>query len=406
MEKLHCLLHSHGGSPRVMSLPILPLSGSLPRLIADWLGLRRGSPSCAEEDRSTENLALPFDLDYQDSRVFHPDAESHVDWDLEPGDCDLRDLEPVNDPWDDFLDDPELIGPPKTEQGLPPDLDLVLEDSEFLADFSTRFSHPRLAGERFRSFAFGCAVHLVALSLCTAVPTPWLPGLGGISDKPVLVRLVETCETKTADDPSLASADSPASLPSLAQRDPKPEEKTRKESRQEEPTEVQAHEAPPELPTESPPIETKFAERPDLVHERVPPDRSLENGPPNDSKSLQDSIASAPSVASPETKGPLKAGDEAQTYKDRIISAIHEAVYYPRAALGRMAHGRTVVCFTINRDGSLARVAIVAHAGSKVLDEAALKIVKTASSHFPPVPDSLMKEEASYVVPIVFKKGL
>ena len=75
-------------------------------------------------------------------------------------------------------------------------------------------------------------------------------------------------------------------------------------------------------------------------------------------------------------------------------------------ALRHMAHGKTVVCFTINKDGSLANVAIVSHADSKVLDEAALKIVEKASSHFPPVPDSLMKDQVSYVVPIVFKKGL
>ena len=67
--------------------------------------------------------------------------------------------------------------------------------------------------------------------------------------------------------------------------------------------------------------------------------------------------------------------------------------------------GRPWFASRSTRDGSLANVAIVAHADSKVLDEAALKIVEKASSHFPPVPDSLMKEQVSYVVPIVFKKG-
>ncbi len=176
MERLHCTLHSHGRSARVISLPALLPARSFTQPVAAWFGLRRGSPSCPEEDFPTENLAFPFDVDYQDSRVFHPDAESHLDWEFEPGDSELRDLEPVNDAWDDFFDDPEIIGQPQTEQGLPVDQDLVLEDSEFLADFSTSISHPRLAGERFRSFAFGCAVHLAALSLFIAVPTPSLPG--------------------------------------------------------------------------------------------------------------------------------------------------------------------------------------------------------------------------------------
>jgi protein TonB len=150
----------------------------------------------------------------------------------------------------------------------------------------------------------------------------------------------------------------------------------------------------------------KSADRPDLPHQKILPDHSLEHGPFNDSKNLQDSTASTPSVASPDRKGSFKAGEEVQTYKDRILSAIHEAAYYPRDALRHMTHGKAVVRFTINKDGSLANVAIVSHADSKVLDEAALKIVEKASSHFPPLPDSLMKKQVSYVVPIVFKKGL
>jgi TonB family protein len=406
MEKLHCILHSHGTSARVISLPALPRPGSFPRLVADWLGLRRRSPLWPKEDFPDENLPFPFDVDYQDSTAFHPDAESHLDWEFGPGDSDFSDLEPATAFGDDFFDDPEIIGQPQAEQGLPLGQDLVLENGEFIAAFSTRLSHHWLAIEGFRSFAFGSVFHLAALSLFIAAPAPLLPGLGGISCKPMFVRLTETCEINTPDDPSPASVDSPASLASLARRNPKPEEKNRKESEKKEPTEVETKQAPSEPQTDSRPIEAKFADRPDLAHQGVLPDHSLEQGPLNDSKNLQDSTASTPSVASPERKGSFKAGDEAPTYKDRILSAIHEAAYYPRTALRNKAYGKTVVCFTINKDGSLANVAIVSHADSKVLDDAALRIVEKASSHFPPVPDSLMKERVSYVVPIVFKKGL
>ena len=51
----------------------------------------------------------------------------------------------------------------------------------------------------------------------------------------MFVRLTETREINTPDDPSPASVDSPASLASLARRDPKPEEKNRKESEKKEP---------------------------------------------------------------------------------------------------------------------------------------------------------------------------
>jgi TonB family protein len=406
MEKLHCILHSHGRSTPVISLPALPRPGSFTRLVADRLGVRRRSPLWPEECIPTENLPFLFDVNYQASTAFHPDAESHLDWEFWPGDSDFGDLEPGTAFGDSFFDDLQTIGRPQAAQRLPLGQDLVVEDVEIIAGFSTKFSHSRLAVERFRSFAFGCAVHLAALSLFVAVPTLSLPGLGGISDRPMFVSLTETYEINIPDHPSPASVDSPASLASLARKDPKPEEKTRKEPENEESVNVEEKEVPSKPWTESRPIEAKSADRPDLAPQRAPPDHSLEHGPFNDSKKLQDSIASTPSAASPGKKGSFKAGDEAPTYKDRILSAIHEAAYYPRAALRHMAHGKTVVCFTINKDGSLANVAIVAHADSRVLDEAALKIVEKASSHFPPVPDSLMKEKVSFVVPIVFKKGL
>ncbi|MFH0821164.1 MAG: energy transducer TonB, partial [Pseudomonadota bacterium] len=98
------------------------------------------------------------------------------------------------------------------------------------------------------------------------------------------------------------------------------------------------------------------------------------------------------------------AGEEAITYRQTILSAIHAAAYYPGAAVKQRLYGRAVVCFTINRYGSLTEVSIVHHADSPILDEAALKILEKASAKFPPIPDSLGKEQITYVVPIIFKK--
>jgi protein TonB len=195
-------------------------------------------------------------------------------------------------------------------------------------------------------------------------------------------------------------------MASLAKRDPKPEEtRIGKKTEKALPIEVEPKEMTKETITESGSVDAKPPIEPVRVHSIEPPDRSLD-GPPNDSKSRQDSIASVPSVASPERQGPSKLGDEAQTYKDIILSAIHDAAYYPKAALRNMAYGRSVVSFTIKKDGSLTNIAIVSHAHSKILDEAALKIVEKASSHFPPLPDALMRDQVCYVVPIIFKKGL
>ena len=407
MEKLLGILHSHGRSERVISLPALAPPWSLTRPVADWLGMRRRHPLCREEDFPTTNLQSPFDVDYDDSTAFHASAQPHHDWKFEPSDSDFSHAEPAILFGIDFFDDSEIIGQPRTEHELPLNHDLVLANDEFFAASSNSLSHPPLGLEKFRSFAFSFVFHLAALSLFIACPTPSLTGIGGISDKPIFVRLTETREVNTPNDPSPASIDSPASMASLARRDLKSEEaKIRKEIGKALKTEGELEKVSEEGKINPRLVEAKLPKEPLPAHQRVPPERSLKDDHPNDSRSLHDSVASTPSVATPEREGPLKAGDEAQTYKDLIFAAIHEAAYYPKAALRNMAHGQTVVRFTINKDGSLSNISIVAHADSQALDEAALKIVKKAAAKFPSIPDALMRDQVTYVVPIVFKKVL
>lgn len=406
MERLHSILHKHSRSPCAISPPLVPPQQRFCRLVAGWLGLPRRSPLHLKEDILAEDSSPVFDACYFDATAFPTDVESDLDWEVELSDSAFGDLEPATTFWDAVIDDSNLIVQPQAEHECPLDQTLILENNEFVAAFSGSLLQSGLVAERLRFFAFGFALHLAALSLFIAVPSPSVPGFGGISEKPILVRLTETCEINTPDAPSPASVDSPASMASLARRDPKPEERRiGKQVAKEAPAQVEPKEVIRETKTDPRLVharpEVEFA----ASHKRARVEQSLD-GPHNDSESSQDSVTSMPSVTSPERKGALKAGDEAQTYKDRILSAIHEAAYYPRAALRHMAHGKTVVCFTINKDGSLANVAIAAHADSGILDEAALKIVEKASSHFPPVPDSLMKEQVNYVVPIVFKKGL
>jgi len=404
MEKLHCAQQSHGRLARLISLAVLPPRGSFSRLVADWLGLRRRAPLSPEEDFPIENLPFPFDVDYQDSTTFHPDRESHLDWEFEPRDSAFGDPEPAINFWDSIFDDSNSIGEPHAECVGRLNKDIVLEDHELVTAMFTSSLLPRLTRETLRFVAIGSMAHLAALSLFIAAPTPSLPGSGWICGKPISVRLKETCEINTSDDPSPASVDSPASMAALARRDPKPEERRiRKQTAKDLPAEVEPKEVTGETKTEPGLAHAKSAIESAVAHRRAPLERSLD-GHPNDSKSLQDSIASMPSVASPERETPSKSGDQAQIYKDLILSAIHEAAYYPRTALRHMVHGQSLVCFTINKDGSLTSVSIAHHADSNILDDAALKIVEKASSRFPPIPDSVMKEQVTYVVPIVFKK--
>jgi TonB family protein len=406
MEELHCIGHSTGGWARVISLPALPPPASFARLVAGWLGLRRSSPSYQRKHSFIEDAPCPLDVDYPGSVALAPGTESYLDRKFGRWDFVISDPGPVTVSWDSVFDDSTTISQTHGEQGLLLHLDLALENTEFAPALFSNLSQPGSQAWSARFIAFALAAHLAAFSLFFAAPASSLRGHGGISDKPISVRLMETCEISTPDDPSPGSVVSLASMASLARRHPKPEEtRMRRETESVLPTEVEPKDMTREAVTEPRPVDAKRPTEPVRVHSREPLEHSPD-GSPNDSKSFQDSIASMPSVASPERQGPSKSGDEVQTYKDLILSAIHDAAYYPRAALRNMAHGRTVVSFTIKKDGSLSDIAIVSHAHSKVLDEAALKIVEKASSHFPPLPESIMKEQVCYVVPIVFKKGL
>ncbi len=404
MEELHCVPQLFSRSASFIGPPVSVPLASFTRPVAHWWGLRRKAPLCPRENSLTEDAPCPFDVDYQDFTAFKPDAESNIDQILEGWDCRLSNPGPLPVSLDPVFDDSVTNSQANAERGLLLHLDVALENNEFVAALFSNLSHPWPLAETLRSLALALAFHLAAFSLFVATPTSTLRGFAGISDRPISVRLKETCEINTPDDPSPGSVDSLASMPSLARRDPKPEERRiGKKTEKLLPTEVEPKELTKETITESRPADAKSRTESAFAHPRVPPEQSLD-GPSNDSKSHQDSIASMPSVASPERQGPSKSGDEAQTYKDLILSAIHDAAYYPRAALRNMAHGRTVVSFTIKKDGSLGNIMVVSHADSKVLDEAALKIVEKASAHFPPLPDALMKDQVGYIVPIIFKK--
>lgn len=403
MEKLHRVVQSYDKSACAIRLPEFVQPSPFVRPAAHWLGGLRRAPLGLQEASLPENLPCPFDVDYQESIAFHPDAEPQLDRRFEKGGFVFYDPCPSTVPGEPVFDDFVSIGEPQEERTLPPDLDRFLEMDQFLSSLFGGPSYSRPAREKLRFFFLSLAVHFAVFSLFLAAPACVLTGLGGISDKPITVRLRETCEINTPDEPSPGSVDSLASMASLARRDPKLEETIRQENEKELPKEVESKDVPGESEPEPRPAEVKPESEPVRVHAREPQDNSVD-GPPNDSKNLQDSIASMPSVASPERQGPSKAGDEAQTYKDLILAAIYDAAYYPKAALRNMAHGEAVVCFTINKDGSLANVSIVRHAESQILDDAALKIVRKASSRFPPIPDALVADQVTYQVPIIFKQ--
>ncbi|AFM26019.1 energy transducer TonB [Desulfomonile tiedjei] len=404
MEKFTHILHSYRPSSDAIAFSVLPEQRSSSVRIARWFARQSKSSRNWQEDFCENHMLSFFDAEYRSSIVLDADLEPHVSCQYQPADSSYCDPEPATTDWDCLIFDlPHIGGHPELHERPPSGRILRLDECELLEGFLSRVMHQGFVIDRFRYFIIGSLIHLAALSIVLAIPTQTLRGLGGISEKPIFVKLQTEHESVTPDDPSRASIDSPASLASLARRHPTQEkDNVQPESEKERLKEIPQEELPPE--PESSPLNEKRKDETILAHQKVPKEESRKDDNPNNSRSLHDSIASTPSVASPERRGALKAGDEAERYKDRILSAIHDAAYYPRAALRNMANGQAVVCFTINKDGSLASVSIITHADSEILDKAALKIVENASSHFPPIPDALMKDQLTYVVPIIFKK--
>lgn len=116
------------------------------------------------------------------------------------------------------------------------------------------------------------------------------------------------------------------------------------------------------------------------------------------------SVASTPQIASNLSQFRAAKGRGLADFRARIVSAIQEASFFPKEAAQRRQHGEITVDFAITRDGSLENLQVTTPSGSKALDDAALEIVRKASSSFPPFPSSIIQDRLRYVVPIIFKK--
>ncbi|MGD9817697.1 MAG: energy transducer TonB [Desulfomonilaceae bacterium] len=122
------------------------------------------------------------------------------------------------------------------------------------------------------------------------------------------------------------------------------------------------------------------------------------------SKSNQDSMSSLPSTAQEERRSASTRGDQINEFKLKLLAAIHEAAYFPKRALHSKKFGEALVSFTVVNGGQLEDLRIDQSSGSEILDDAALDILKKASSSFPEIPSNLSQKKLSYVIPITFRK--
>ena len=246
------------------------------------------------------------------------------------------------------------------------------------------------------AFFTSALVHVAFFFTLVFFPAPQVAGTFGYAGN-VLSATVVSHEELIPQNESPASIDSPASVPAIAKTSKKPKEPAP---------------APPQKPPdvqEVGPHPTEIAmmekpETPEKKQENKEFAREIADKKENrEGDSLQDSVASMPSTASAERRFVPAAGQGGEVFDSLVLSAIREAVFFPKQAAQERQHGEAVVTFSINQDRSISSLSIRKSSGFTILDEAAIKIVQNASKKFPPLPEGLSKDALHFVVPILFK---
>ena len=256
------------------------------------------------------------------------------------------------------------------------------------------------------SSVFSTIAHLaVIFAFVLSNPTGSV-GQQGNSPEPIFVRLIDP-NSLIVQQSSLASVDSAASCPSIAKRSKGENDKSEQKAINPAPksaTEIDKGKAPGcesnEEAITADGAGVKFVEKDSSRSKTIEKNDDVNF----DSLSMMDSVASLASTAGKETRSAAPQGEDAHQFKKMVLSAIHEVAFYPKGALHRREFGETLVSFTILSDGSIENLSVVRKSGSESLDKAALQIVEKASSHFPPIPETLGHNKLNYVIPITFRR--
>ena len=223
----------------------------------------------------------------------------------------------------------------------------------------------------------------------------------------IFVAVVDR-EDQTAQAQTPAREDSSGSNPSQATEEvasPEHDEQVSDTPERVEPKDCARLEAepdplnPPEQPTVSNPANQESEKNNEA--EREPKKKEREVTEPVVERTT---VASIPQAVSEESRFNAVRGRDRADFRDKVLAAIRGASYYPRKARNKRKHGQATVGFIIRNDGSLESLKIIESSGSKLLDEAAMNILRKAASRFPSIPESLSGNRISYVVPIIFKK--
>jgi protein TonB len=168
---------------------------------------------------------------------------------------------------------------------------------------------------------------------------------------------------------------------------------------------VETAEAP-----ESPPASAVF-EQPPLPPERepVPAERKPEPQKRQIARSSPSAAASPSRAAAADSTGSIGAGGAADTggraaissYQAQVLAHLSRHRVYPPEARDRGTTGVARVQFALGRDGRVMSVSLAGGSGERVLDEAALDMVRRASP-FPSFPSGLAQSRMDFAAPIRF----
>jgi len=168
----------------------------------------------------------------------------------------------------------------------------------------------------------------------------------------------------------------------------------------------------PKIEPPAPVVEPKIEARPEPKVEPLPPvaktepppqpaiERALDPLPDTRSNVVPDARPVPPAVVAPQSKAPDDNQERASTdrYTQLISAWVRRKQEYPPAAIRRGWEGTTVVQLRLTAEGQVADIVVVGKSGHDVLDEAAIKMVRSAAP-LPTPPEGLR----SVLVPIKFR---
>jgi TonB family protein len=89
-------------------------------------------------------------------------------------------------------------------------------------------------------------------------------------------------------------------------------------------------------------------------------------------------------------------------YNDAVKQKIQANRFYPPQARQKGIAGKSVVAFSINRNGTVADARLLTSSGDEMLDKEAVQNVRRAAP-YPPLPDAIKAEPFALQIAIVFK---